>query len=254
MVKGIAVIPTYNERENVGDIIKGIRRILNDSIDILIVDSASPDGTADCVREIQKQDAHLFLLEQNAKLGLGKAYLDGMAWVLAKDYDCLVTMDADFSHKPRYLKYHLEEIEKHDLVIGSRYVKGGALRNWPWARRVLSRFANGYARTLTGLPFSDLTSGFQCYRTALLKKILESPIETEGYAFLIELKSAAILNGARFKEIPIIFSDRTKGDSKITKKVMLESMLFVMKQALKRGQVVKATAKIKKEQINEISV
>ena len=230
-MKPVIIIPTYNERENIQDLVKAIRtENLSPSPDILVVDSASPDGTADAVVKLKEHDAALHLVCQKAKLGLGKAYLEGMRWALERPYDCVVTMDADFSHHPRYLHGFFKAIETHDLVIGSRYIRGGELRNWPASRKILSRFGNWYARTLMGLPFSDLTSGFHCFRAGLLKKLLGCPIHTEGYAFLMELKSLAILQGATFQEIPIIFSDRTKGDSKISKRVIFESAIFVLKR------------------------
>lgn len=227
-MKPIVVIPTYNERENICDLIGVIiQESSHPDLEILVVDSASPDQTSSAVGEMQKQIAGLHLLTQPAKLGLGRAYLDGMRWALDRSYDCLITMDADFSHHPSYLKDFLEKLKTYDLVVGSRYTPGGRLENWPWHRRALSGFANGYAKILTGLPFSDLTSGFHGFRTPLLKKILDHAIHTEGYAFLIELKHLAILERARFLEVPIIFSDRTRGSSKISKRVIFESMLFV---------------------------
>ena len=242
--KPVIVIPTYNEKENITDIINVLsEKALRPKPDILVVDSASPDGTAERVMEIQKTDSSVHLFKQSGKLGLGKAYLDGMSWVLKRDYDCIFTMDADFSHHPRYLQQILDAIQEHDLVIGSRYAKGGSLENWPWHRRFLSRFANGYAKLLTGLPFSDLTSGFHCFRRELLKKILRYRIHTEGYAFLIELKFLAILQKARYKENPIVFSDRTKGESKISKRVILESMLFVLSRSFQRGRVARSLMK-----------
>lgn len=242
-MRPVIVIPTYNERENIQDIIAAIRaENPNSAPDVLVVDSASPDGTADAVLNIQKHDPSLHLFRQNAKLGLGKAYLDGIRWALERPYDCIVTMDADFSHHPRYLHAFFRAIETHDLVIGSRYILGGELKNWPASRKFLSRFANWYARTLMGLPFTDLTSGFHCFRAELLRKILRYHIHTEGYAFLMELKALAILQGARFREIPIIFSDRTKGDSKISKRVILESMLFVLQRIGQRNRFKKLSS------------
>ena len=233
-MKPIVLIPTFNEKGNISELIHLLREEMGVDLPILVVDSASPDGTAQAVRELQQVDRFLHLLEQPAKLGLGCAYLDGMDWVLKRDYDCLITMDTDFSHHPRYLPLFLKEIDNADLVIGTRYIPGGELRNWPASRRMLSRFANWYARTLMGLPFSDMTSGFHCFRTLLLKRILRYRIHTEGYAFLMELKFLAIAQGARYREVPIIFSDRTYGDSKISKRVILESMLFVLQRMFYR--------------------
>ncbi|MSR76843.1 MAG: polyprenol monophosphomannose synthase [Candidatus Omnitrophica bacterium] len=240
-MKPILIIPTYNERENIADIHQAIRREHPQDVDILVVDSASPDKTADRVRELQRQDPRLFIYEQTSKLGLGRAYLEAMQWVLKKNqHDLVITMDADFSHHPRYIKTLLHHAQDYDLVIGSRYIHGGRLENWPFRRLLMSRFANGYARMITGLPFYDLTSGFHCFRMDLLRRILKHPIHTEGYAFLIELKSLAILEDASFYEIPICFSDRTKGSSKISKKVIWESVCFVMRQLLQRSEIRRA--------------
>ena len=234
----IVVVPTYNERENIQDLVQTIaQEAPHPNLHILVVDSASPDGTAETVRALQKKYFFLHLYTQPAKLGLGRAYLDGMRWALERPYDVLITMDADFSHHPKYLHTFLESVKSHDIVIGSRYAAGGELCNWPWHRQLLSRFANTYARTLTGLPFNDLTSGFHAFRTDLLREILAGKIVTEGYAFLIELKHRAILHGASFEEIPIRFSDRTKGQSKISKRVMLESMIFVCRLFPQRNRV-----------------
>lgn len=211
-------------------------------LDILVVDSASPDGTGKAVQALQSTMPNIFLVEQKAKLGLGNAYLEGMQWVLSRDYEAMIMMDADFSHHPRYLDTLLEQIKTHDLVVGSRYVPQGGVANWPVYRLFLSRFANWYAKTLMGLPFTDLTSGFHCFRVPLLRKVLRYNIHTEGYAFLVELKSLAVLQGAKIKEIPIIFGNRTQGDSKISKRVILESMIFVMKRSLQRYRF-KARAK-----------
>ena len=245
-MKTVLVIPTYNECRNIERLITTVRMgCAGHSPDILVVDSASPDGTAGRVRALQKNDPSLFLLEQPAKLGLGKAYLDGMAWALARNYDLLCTMDADFSHHPAYLDRFFEEIQTHDLVVGSRYVPGGGLKNWPRYRRVLSRFANWYARTLMGMPLTDLTSGFHCFRMSLLKKILRYNIHTEGYAFLIELKFLALLRGARFKEVPIVFTNRTEGDSKISKRVILESIFFVIRRSFQRHRFRRRMSKVR---------
>lgn len=239
-MKALIVTPTYNEAKNIALLHQLIRsECAETQPDILVVDSASPDGTAQVVRQLQRTDPHIFLLEQKAKLGLGRAYVDGMTWALPKDYDCLITMDADISHHPRYINGIIHASRDHDLVIGSRYTKGGGLENWPKYRLFLSRFANGYARTLTGLPFEDLTSGFQCFRMPLLRKLLRYNIHTEGYAFLVELKFLSILQQATYKELPIIFTDRTYGSTKISKRVIFESMMFVLRLSLQRSRILK---------------
>lgn len=243
MMKTIIVVPTYNESGNIKDLIGSIRsEVSKTKIDILIVDSASPDGTANIVRDLQKIDNTLHLIVQKAKLGLGNAYLEGMHWALERDYDFLITMDADLSHHPRYINQLLTEIESCDLVVGSRYIRSGELKNWPFIRRLLSWFANWYARTISGLPFCDLTSGFQCFKTSLLRKILQHPISTDGYAFLIELKFLAVVEQAECIEIPIIFTNRTQGESKISKRVIFESMCFVLKLAFERSRIHQTTS------------
>ncbi|MDD5217237.1 MAG: polyprenol monophosphomannose synthase [Candidatus Omnitrophica bacterium] len=248
-MKTIIVIPTYNEHDNIRELIPCIRKETQGlALDMLVVDSASPDRTADAVREIQKEDRGVFLLEQPKKLGLGKAYLDGVDWVLQHSYDCMIMMDADFSHHPKYLREIVKGLETHDLVIGSRYIPCGGLQDWPVHRIGLSRFANWYARTLTGLPFSDLTAGFAGYRTDLLRRIVRYRIHAEGYAFTIEMKHLAILQGARALEIPIVFTDRTKGDSKISKRVILESVFFCLKRFFQRKRIRAALAKIQSNQ------
>ncbi len=244
-MKPVVIVPTYNERENVSDLVATIREEVKcPNLHILVVDSASPDQTADVVLEIQKTDREVFLLKQNAKLGLGAAYQDGMRWALDHGYDRIITMDADFSHHPRYLDLFLSESERYSLVVGSRYVSGGELQNWPQARRMLSRFANWYASTITGLPFKDLTSGFHCFHSNLLRQIIEDGLRADGYAFLIALKFLAVVHGANCLEIPIVFSDRTKGESKISKRVILESILFVWKCFFQRYRLKKTTAQI----------
>lgn len=244
-MKQIVVIPTYNERENIQELIPMIRReVTHTDLDILVVDSASPDRTADAVLEIIKQDPRVFLLKQHAKLGLGTAYQEGMKWVLERGYERILTMDADFSHHPRYIEPFLRESEAKELVVGSRYVPGGELCNWPWVRKALSRFANWYAGRITGLPFSDLTSGFHCFHAELLRKMIRDPLRAEGYAFLIALKFLAVVNGASYCEVPIVFSDRTKGQSKISKHVILESVFFVWKCFFQRHRLKRAEQEV----------
>ena len=234
-MKAVIVIPTYNESQNIEELVATLRKMVTRTEpDILVIDSASPDKTADLVRKMQPSDSRLFLIEQKAKLGLGKAYLEAMEWVLGRDYDVMFMMDADFSHHPKYLNTMLEQIETHDLVVGSRYIPQGGVENWPAYRLALSSFANWYAKMLIGLPFADLTSGFHCFRISLLRKILRYNIHTEGYAFMVELKSLAILQGARFKEIPIIFGNRTRGASKMSKRVIWESVFFVIQRSFQR--------------------
>jgi len=235
MKKALVVIPTYNERENVQEIIDGIQAQKTPwVIHVLVVDSNSPDGTGALLDELSRVKTGLWVYHQSAKLGLGRAYLDGfeyMAKNMPETYDAVVTMDADFSHHPRYLPQMLDKLDQFDLVVGSRYVAGGRLENWPRHRKWVSRAANFYATTLTGVPLKDLTAGFHCFRREALRRVLKfkTMIAAEGYAFLIELKFLSFKEGFRIAEIPIVFSDRTKGASKISKRVIFESALIPWK-------------------------
>lgn len=237
-MKAIVLIPTYNEKKNIVALVPEIRReTAGLPLDIMVIDSGSPDGTGDAVAEIARKDSGVQLFQQKAKLGLGRAYIDGMQKAFAQGYDVIITMDADFSHHPRYLREMLVRIEQNDLVIGSRYIPGGELRDWPLTRRLLSRFANAYAKRLTGLPVSDLTSGFQCFRADLLRKVMRYPLRADGYAFLIALKFWSVVQRAKVGEIPIIFTDRTHGTTKISYFVILESIFFVWKCFFQRHRL-----------------
>ncbi len=241
-MKALILIPTYNEKENITELIPLIRReTAGLPVEIMVIDSGSPDGTGEAVTAMTQKDSGLYLLQQNAKLGLGRAYIDGMRWALDRGYDVIITMDADFSHHPRYVPEMLGKIGDCDLVVGSRYIPGGQLRDWPWSRRILSRFANAYARKITGLPFSDLTAGFQCFQGELLRKVLRYPLRADGYAFLISLKFWSVVQQARLAEIPIIFTDRTHGSTKISHRVIFESIIFVWKIFFQRHRFKKQT-------------
>lgn len=237
MRRALIVIPTYNEKDNIAEMIQTIQGVTvrGYSVEILVVDSNSPDGTGALLDDLKKSVSNLHVYHQPQKLGLGRAYLDGFKHIentlKLDDSDAVITMDADFSHHPRYLPAMLEGLENHQLVVGSRYVPGGRLENWPTNRKILSRFANFYAQTLTGVPFRDLTSGFHCFRYSALKRVLKykGVIKADGYAFLIELKYFAVYERFKVTEIPIVFSDRTKGQSKISEKVIFESALIPWK-------------------------
>lgn len=235
--KALIIIPTYNEKENIQEIVPMIMatQVPGWHIEVLVVDSNSPDGTGQVLEEMRARESRLHVFHQSQKLGLGKAYLDGFRHLeeaMPGDYAAVFTMDADFSHHPRYIPQMLACLEQHDLVVGSRYIAGGRLDNWPWNRKVMSRFANFYAKTLTGVPVHDLTAGFHCFRRETLRKVLKLEdlfIDAEGYAFLIELKFLTTYLGYRVGEIPIIFADRTKGLSKISRRVIFESSLIPWK-------------------------
>lgn len=234
----LVIIPTYNEAENITEMITAIRNLqTNFRIGILVVDSNSPDGTGKRLEELKKDISSLQVLHQPRKMGLGFAYLDGFQYFqknLLDQYQAVVTMDADFSHNPKYLPLLLEQLDRFDVVVGSRYVTGGGLDKWSQKRIWLSRFANAYAKFLTGIRLNDLTSGFHCFRSHALQQILRHKISAEGYAFLIELKFRATLEGFRISEIPVVVADRTKGQSKISKRVILESMIIPWKMFYQR--------------------
>ncbi|MFA4941341.1 MAG: polyprenol monophosphomannose synthase [Patescibacteria group bacterium] len=224
-MKDLILLPTYNERENVKIIIP---EIFTDypEISILVIDDNSPDGTAEEVENLIPRYPNLSILKRKGKEGLGKAYVDAMQRSKQdKEIRSVVTMDADGSHSPEYLKDLLREIENCDLVIGSRYVKNGGVENWEFWRRNLSRFGNIYAKVLTGMPINDFTAGFMCIRRDFLEKMDFSEIGASGYSFLIELKFNLIKKlGARVKESPIIFRSRREGESKISSHIIKEGL------------------------------
>ncbi|MCD6374959.1 MAG: polyprenol monophosphomannose synthase [Caldisericaceae bacterium] len=224
----VIVIPTYNEALNVERLVKEIRRHVPE-ISILFVDDNSPDGTADIIKELQKEDERIFLLERQRKEGLGRAYIAGFRVALEKGFDYIFEMDADFSHDPKELLNFLKEMQQHDLVIGSRYIKGVNVINWPLKRLLLSYFANLYTRIITGVPIADCTGGYKCFRKEVLQAIDFDRIKSNGYAFQIELNVKAWEKGFKIKEIPIIFVDRVYGESKLSKKIMWEAVFLVWK-------------------------
>lgn len=221
----IVIIPTYNERPNIANLIREIFRLLP-NIQILVVDDNSPDDTAVIVKELQNQFSALKLHVRSHKEGLGKAYLDAFDQIMPRsDIEHIIMMDADFSHDPNRLPIMLEEASRYDLVIGSRYVKGGGSLGWTWKRKMLSFFGNLYCRVITGVPIHDFTGGFNVIRKDVLKQIPLSTMHASGYAFLIELKYLLWRHGARIKEIPILFKDRLQGESKISGHIVREGIL-----------------------------
>ncbi len=232
----LIIIPTYNERENIEKLLPDIYRALPGT-HVLIVDDNSPDQTATFIENLQKTQYTdtLHLLKRAGKLGLGTAYIAGFQWALQRDYDYIFEMDADFSHQPEYLPKLLEKAQAgDDLVLGSRYVQGGGVRNWSLPRRLISRGGSLYAKTLLGLPLNDLTGGFKCFRRSTLEKLPLDQIECAGYAFQIELTYRTHLLGMKVAEVPIIFIDRTVGQSKMSKKIFLEAVLMVLKMRWQR--------------------
>lgn len=229
MTKNLVIIPTYNERENVGKIIDTVLS-LSESFHILVVDDGSPDGTADIVKEQQKKlPGQVHLMQRSGKLGLGTAYIEGFRWGLERGYDYIFEMDCDFSHNPLDLVRLLEALEKGaDVAVGSRYVKGGKCVNWPADRKILSYGASIYVRLITWMWVKDPTAGFVGYRREVLETIDLDKIKFIGYAFQIEMKFAAKCLGYKIKEIPITFTDRIEGISKMSKGIVKEAVWGVL--------------------------
>ncbi|MBZ4190967.1 polyprenol monophosphomannose synthase [Niabella sp. 3A5MI-3] len=225
----VVIIPTYNEKENVARIIKAVMDLEGD-FHVLIVDDGSPDGTAAIVKTLQEQyEGRLFLEERRGKLGLGTAYIHGFKWGLARGYAFIFEMDADFSHNPNDLiRLHQACVAGADLAIGSRYVKGGGIVNWPADRVFISKGGSLYTRIITWMPVKDPTAGFMCYTAKVLRAINFDNISFVGYAFQIEMKYATWKLGFKIKEVPIIFQDRTEGQSKMSKGILKEGILGVL--------------------------
>lgn len=232
MKNALVIIPTYNEIQNIKKLIHQIIEILPE-INILIVDDNSPDGTGDYVKELSQKDSRVKLLSRPGKLGLGTAYVEGFKFMLQNNYEVAFQMDADFSHDPKELINMAQEIKEFDLVIGSRYIKGVNVINWPMKRLLLSYFANKYTKVVTGIPVCDATGGFKCFRREVLQTINLDKIKSNGYSFQIEMNFKAWKKGFRIKEIPIIFYDRTEGHSKMSKKIVREAILMVWKLRLR---------------------
>lgn len=233
MNDSLVIIPTYNEKENIDSIIRAIIS-LPKSFDILIVDDSSPDGTATIVNNIQSEGSSnntLHLIQRTGKLGLGTAYIEGFKFALNKGYEYIFEMDADFSHNPYDLLrlYTTCADEGFDLAIGSRYVTGVNVVNWPMGRVLMSYLASKYVRFITGIPIQDTTAGFKCFKRAVLDTIELDKIKFVGYAFQIEMKFDTWKYGFKIKEIPIIFTDRTKGTSKMSSGIFKEAVLGVLR-------------------------
>jgi dolichol-phosphate mannosyltransferase len=225
-------IPTYNEAGNLERIVAAIHDIVPDA-HLLVIDDASPDGTGDIADELARLDPRVHVLHRPDKAGLGRAYVAGFEWALEKDYDVVVEMDADFSHRPADLPRLLAQIDSYDVVIGSRYVAGGATENWGLPRRAISRAGGFYARALLGVDIRDLTAGFVAWRRDVLSALDLTTVEASGYVFQIELKYRAHQAGYSILEVPIVFPDREVGDSKMTPDIALEALLLLWRIRLK---------------------
>lgn len=236
----LVIIPTYNENDNIESIIKEVLH-QGKEFSVLIVDDNSPDGTSDTVKKIQKKKSkeknkRVYLIEREKKMGLGSAYIEGFRWALKRKYDFAFEMDADFSHDPSNLKKLRKTLieEGFDLVLGSRYKKGVNVVNWPMSRLILSYFANLFAKTITGVPLTDLTSGFKGIRRTVLNNLDFDKIDAEGYGFQIEIHCYTYWKGFKIKEIPIVFTERRIGNSKMSKKIIWEAFWLVWKLGLYR--------------------
>jgi dolichol-phosphate mannosyltransferase len=230
----IVIIPTYNEKENIGNIIPYTLN-LSDRLEILIIEDGSPDGTADIVKGLMAQyPGRIHIIERSGKLGLGTAYITGFKWALENNYQYIFEMDADFSHPPEKLLELLDACENKGayMSVGSRYVKNGGVVNWPFNRLFLSLFASKYVRLVTGMRIKDTTAGFVCYRNETLKRIDFDKIKFVGYAFQIEMKFAVWLSEVKVIEVPIIFKDREAGTSKMNGSIIKEAMLGVLQMKL----------------------
>lgn len=231
-VRALIIIPTYDERENLSRLVPLV--LSQDSrLEILVIDDASPDGTGEVADQLAADDSRVHVLHRAGKMGLGTAYLAGFKWGLERGYDWLFEMDADFSHDPAHLPAFIAGLAEYDVVLGSRYLDGRVtVVNWPISRLLLSYFANVYARVVTGLPLFDATGGFKAFRREVLLQIALDRVESEGYSFQIEMSLRAWKKGFRIGEIPIVFVDRTTGESKMSKRIIREAIWKVWKLRL----------------------
>ncbi|UCE25481.1 MAG: polyprenol monophosphomannose synthase [Candidatus Zixiibacteriota bacterium] len=224
--RALIIFPTYNERDNIEKIVHAVLP-LDARIHVLIVDDNSPDGTGEIADRLASEEPKVSVLHRDKKDGLGRAYIAGFHWAIENEYDFVFEMDADFSHGPEYIKDFLREIQNYDLVLGSRYISGVNVINWPMSRLLLSYFANVYTRIITGMPIRDATGGFKCFRRQVLEAIDLDAVTSSGYSFQIEMSMRAWRKGFRIHEIPIVFVDRIAGSSKMSKKIMREAIWMV---------------------------
>ena len=232
----LVIVPTYNERENLPQIIQAVHQHLPEA-ELLVVDDNSPDGTGQVADEIARGDRLVHVLHRPGKQGLGTAYIAGFKWALPRGYEFLFEMDCDFSHDPKYLPELLRAAEERaDLVLGSRYVEGGGTINWGLVRQLISRGGSLYARSVLGVHIRDLTGGFKCFRRRVLEAIDLDTVSAQGYGFQIEMTYRALKHGFRVVEVPIVFVDRRVGQSKMSKKIFVEALTLVWKLRLGRTE------------------
>ena len=227
-MKTLIIIPTYNEIENLGPLLKEIFSFAP-ATDILIIDDNSPDGTGQLADQMHEENSHVQVMHRAGKLGLGTAYIAGFKYAIEHGYDAAFEMDADFSHDPKYLPDFLKAIENADLVIGSRYIPGGATPNWSPMRRFISGGGNIYARFLLGIPVQDCTAGYRCYRREVLENLGLDAIQTQGYGFQVEMTYRTMKQGFKIVETPIVFMDRRVGKSKMSRTIFFEAFLYVLR-------------------------
>jgi dolichol-phosphate mannosyltransferase len=227
-MKTLIIIPTYDERENLRPLLEAIFSQAPKT-DLLIVDDNSPDGTGELADQIAREDSRVHVIHRSGKLGLGTAYIAGFKYAIDQHYDAAFEMDADFSHDPRFLPDFLKEIEHADLVIGSRYIRGGGTPNWSPLRRFISGGGNIFARFMLGIPVHDCTAGFRCYRREVLENIGLDGVESQGYGFQVEMTYRTLRQGYKIVETPIIFVDRRVGKSKMSRKIVIEAFTYVLR-------------------------
>ncbi len=236
--KALIIFPTYNEKDNIQKIVEAVLEI-DESINVLIVDDNSPDGTGQIADSLSDGNGRVNVEHRPGKAGLGTAYIHGFKWAIERKFDYIFEMDADFSHSPEYLRDFLKTIQDHDLVLGSRYISGVNVVNWPMSRLLLSYFANIYTGIITGLDIRDATGGFKCFRREVLEAIDLDAVMSNGYTFQIEMTMRAWVRKFRIKEIPIVFTDRQAGDSKMSMKIAREAiwMVWWLRWAAIRGKL-----------------
>ncbi|MDD3266309.1 MAG: polyprenol monophosphomannose synthase [Burkholderiales bacterium] len=239
-MKKMIIIATYNEKDNIENILSEVYKNVPD-VHILVIDDNSPDKTYEIVERLalEKYHGQLFLLKRSGKLGLGTAYVAGFKWGLERNYDAIGQMDADFSHNPAYLPEMFNTLETYDLAIGSRYVAGGGVVNWSAKRKFISRGGSLYSKIILGIPINDLTGGFKCWRREVLATIDVDNFMSTGFSFQIETTYKAYINGFKIKEIPIVFEDRVLGQSKMSGGIFKEALLMVLKLRLNKNKFIK---------------
>lgn len=250
-MKTIVIIPTYNEIDNLRPLLQEIFLYAPDT-DVLIVDDNSPDGTGKLADEIHDENPRVNVMHRMEKAGLGKAYIAGFTYAIEHGYDAAFEMDADFSHDPRYLPDFLKAIEHADLVIGSRYIPGGDTPDWSPLRRFISGGGNIFARFMLGIPIHDCTAGYRCYRREVLESIDLDTVQSQGYAFQIEMAYRVMNRGFKIVETPIVFMDRRVGKSKMSRQIVIEGFTYVLRTRFSKKQVVRAVAEKHNSVHNEV--